>query len=58
MIYHDTFQDSKDILVSPVCLPWPLQNQTLEVEEQTKGTVLGWGRSTSDKMTATEVICL
>ena len=57
MIHNDTFQDSKDILVSPVCLPWPSQNQTLEVDEQNKGTVLGWGRTTPDKFAANEVIC-
>ena len=39
--------------MSPVCLPWP--SQTLETNEQTKGTVLGWGRTTPDKLAANQV---
>ena len=39
--------------MSPVCLPWP--SQTLEANEQTKGTVLGWGRTTPDKLAANQV---
>ena len=41
--------------MSPVCLTWP--SETLEVDKQNnKGTVLGWGRTTQEKLTANEVI--
>ena len=50
------FQDSResiDILVSPACLPWPTEPD--EVEDQDRGIILGWGRTSNDKVFASQV---
>ena len=40
-------------MVSPTCLPWP--TEPIKVQDQDRGMVLGWGRTSNDRRLALQV---
>ena len=52
LVFQDS-TDSIDILVSPACLTWPAE--PIKVEDQNRGMVIGWSRTSNDKIFTNQV---
>ena len=48
------FQDDRNSIAVPVCLPWPSEDITEDIEAEQRLIVTGWGRTSNKKNIADE----